>query len=263
MANKNDMSFLPEDYIEKRIEQRTNLLCLSLFVLVLAGVIGAYVVTSQHREEVRGEHAAISEEYQEAAKRIEQLEQLQAQKQRMMRKAQVTATLVEPVPRTFLLADLINRMPRTLSLLDMELASKVINKRKHKPGASALANRKKTDLTGEHRPDTDDLAVPEYLVSMSLVGVAPTDVVIAQYLASLQQSPLLSDVNLVYTEEAKIAEAAMRKFRIEMTLDATADVRGIDPLEIPRELERDPLDESGGVPSIEDLSVESISEVED
>ena len=34
------MSFLPEDYVERRIEQRTNIICLSLFAIVLIAVVG-------------------------------------------------------------------------------------------------------------------------------------------------------------------------------------------------------------------------------
>ena len=33
------MSFLPEDYLEKRIELRANMICLSLFAVVLVAII--------------------------------------------------------------------------------------------------------------------------------------------------------------------------------------------------------------------------------
>ncbi|MDH3583566.1 MAG: hypothetical protein OER86_05060, partial [Phycisphaerae bacterium] len=139
--NNNDMSFLPEDYVEKQIEQRTNLICISLFAVVLIGIIGAYVVTTRHRAEVRQERTKVNNAYADAARRLEQLEELQQSKQQMMRKAQLTATLLEPVPRSFLLADLINRMPSTLSVLEFGLKTKTERRRARvKLNKTALAN---------------------------------------------------------------------------------------------------------------------------
>ena len=34
-----NMSFLPDDYVEQRIERRTNVICLLLFVVVAAGIL--------------------------------------------------------------------------------------------------------------------------------------------------------------------------------------------------------------------------------
>ena len=53
-----------------------------------------------------------------AAQRIEQFNQLQGQKEKMLRKAKVTSVLIERIPRSVILAELINHMPGTLSLLE-------------------------------------------------------------------------------------------------------------------------------------------------
>ncbi|MBI1369397.1 MAG: hypothetical protein GC162_12180 [Planctomycetes bacterium] len=246
---RNDkLSFLPEDYVERRIERRTNIICLSLFAVVLAGVVGAYLVTNRHRADVRKQREVINASYTDAAKRLEQLDELHQRKEQMLRKAQITSMLIEPVPRTFLLADLINRMPKSLSLFDLQMASKVVKPVSPVATKSALSQRHKGGLGGynSNAPDKDkdkkdEEPVPEYIVNVTISGVAPTDVQVAQYLASLQQSALMSDVNLVYSEEIKIDEASMRKFRIDMTLNQHADVRSIDPIEIPRELQKNPM----------------------
>lgn len=250
MKDQNEkMSFLPEDYVERRIERRTNLICLTLFAVVLGGVIAAYFVTNRHREEVRAERRAVNVAYTEAAKRLEQLDQLQKRKQQMLRKAQITSMLIEPVPRTFLLADLINRMPKTLSLIDLKLTSKVVTPMVHVDRhRSALINKTAED---EKKKDADEDPVPKYRVSLSIIGVAPTDVQVAQYMASLSHSPLMSDINLVFSEETQIENTPMRRFRIEAVLNPNADVRSLKPGAIPQELKKNPMHEqSPPLPSV-------------
>lgn len=242
MSKNKDLSFLPADYVERRIEQRTNIICLTLFGVVIAGVIGAKMVSLRHANEVKRQRAEINAEFAEAARRIEQLNELQRRKDEMLRKAQVTGRLLEPMPRTFLLADLINRMPPTLSLFELELDSKVdrttlpvINKSK-----AAMKNKgKNADKTPEPDP------VPQYVVTLKLVGVAPTDVQVAQYMSALSRSEVLSDVNLRFSEESKIEDSVMRKFHIDMTLNTDADVRQIEPLLADRKLRMNPLDDPG------------------
>lgn len=243
MSKNKDLSFLPTDYVERRIEQRTNLICLTLFGVVIAGVIGAKVVSLRHANEVKQQRAEINAEFADAAARIEKLNTLQRSKDQMLRKAQVTGRLLEPMPRTFLLADLINRMPPTLSLFELELESKVDK------SVLPVINRSKAAMKNKGKSKTDKAAepepVPQYIVTLKLVGVAPTDVQVAQYMSALSRSELLSDVNLRFSEESKIEDSTMRKFHIDMTLNTDADVRQIQPLLADRELRMNPLDEPG------------------
>lgn len=235
----NDLSFLPEDYVERRKEQRTNLICLSLFGVVLIGVAAAYLVTTRNRSEIRGLREQVNASYAEAGRRIEQLEKLQQQKQQMLRKAQVTATLVEKVPRTFLLADLINRMPQQLSLLEAKMTSTLakspIISVVVDPKKSAMANAAKGKKSEEEPPP------PKHVVTLTLLGVAPTDVQVAQYMSSLSRSALFSDVSLIYSEETKIDQTSMRKFRVEMTVADQADIRTIEPVIAEQRPSRNPL----------------------
>jgi len=245
MAN-DKMSFLPEDYIERRVEMRTNVICLSLFGVVLAAVLGAYFVTSSQRSEVLDRQQEINAAFTEAAQRIAQLDELQQQKVALMRKARVTATLIEPVPRSNLLAELINRMPASLSLNEFEMTSKEIAIApvtvavKPKGSAMSAANKANEDA-GPAIPD-----VPRFHVELSLVGTAPTDIQVAQYMASLARCPLLAEVDLVYSEETRIEDASFRKFKIDMVLNPDADVRQIEPLIVDRN-QRNPMAGSAAV----------------
>ena len=85
------MSFLPEDYLEKKLQRRTNFICFGLFCIVITAVVAAYVVTDKQRADVQADLERVNTEFADAAKRLDQLDQLQQRKARMIRKAKVTA----------------------------------------------------------------------------------------------------------------------------------------------------------------------------
>ncbi len=242
MAMNDNMSFLPEDYIEKRIEKRTMIICMSLFVVVFVGVIGAYFMSVQERDEVTVERGHVNKAFADAATALKDLETLQQEKMKMLEKASVTSTLIEPVPRTFLFADLINRMPKTLSLLEFAMETKVERRR-------VVVNKKKAAIKNKAnaaKATPKTMTVPKSTVKIELTGVAPSDKEVAAYIARLSQSKLLREVSLVFSEESKIQDRVMRKFRVAMMLDSVADVRDLEVMTKPRLKRRNPLRVRGG-----------------
>ncbi|MHC4218867.1 MAG: PilN domain-containing protein [Planctomycetota bacterium] len=227
-------SFLPEDYLDQKAERRTNMISLSLFGIVMVSVFAAFLVTNRQWSQVKSARASINEQYEQAATQIETLNELEQQKNQMLSKARLAAALVERVPRSILLAELINRMPNRLGLLEFELKSQKI-----KPAREAPARRASTGRLGPKRAmtraeaanlqDEKKVEPPRYQVSLTLVGVAPTDVEVSQYISELNSYPLLRDVNLEYSEERKFEGDKMRQFEIKMTLNPNADVRDAAP----------------------------------
>ena len=66
----NNASFLPEDYLDQKAEQRTNLISLVLFAVVMLGVFLAFLFTNEKRSEVKQDQEVINARYQEAAEQI-------------------------------------------------------------------------------------------------------------------------------------------------------------------------------------------------
>lgn len=234
-------SFLPEDYLARKSERRTNIISLSLFGVVMVSVVGAFFVTNRSARVAMEQQASINAQYQQAAVQIEELTQLEEQKSEMLNKAELAAALVERVPRSILLADLINRMPDRLSLLDFELKSeKVKPPVKGAPPKSDSSGRLKTGTPeraktkAEASDEPTKIEPPRYKVLISMTGVAPTDLEVSKYMAELNAYSLLRDVSLEYSEQKDIEGRSLRQFKINMTLDPAGDVRRIDPLTVPR-----------------------------
>lgn len=240
-----DSTFLPEDYVERKAERRTNLISVTLFVIVTMGVIAAFFVTNRQWNDVKTYQQAINVRYTQAAKDIEQLKVLEEQKTDLLQKAELTTALIEKVPRSILFSELINRMPKNrIVLLEFELESKRLDKpivtrpnlkssssSKKKSSKSKSLADKATKEAAEAQPT---VRAPRFETEIAIVGVAPRHRDIAHYVAALQQCELIESVELKYSEATTIKEREMNKFRIEAKLRGDADARRIDPLETPR-----------------------------
>ncbi len=236
-------SFLPEDYLEERAERRTNLISLVLFGVVMIAVFAAFLVTNREWTQVRAAQEAINSQYQLAARRIDELTELEQQREQMLNKAELAAALVERVPRSILLAELINRMPPRLSLLEFELKSEKIRAprqvaRNRRVGRHSAPKRAPT--REQVSKEQKKIEPPRQIVTISMVGVAPTDLEVSRFMSALTSYSLLSDVTLDYSEEREMDGRMMRQFSIKMKLDSKADVRRVETLSDPQDL-KDPM----------------------
>ncbi|MBX3359282.1 MAG: PilN domain-containing protein [Phycisphaeraceae bacterium] len=232
-------SFLPEEFVRRKRERRSNFIALVLFCIVMFGVVAAFFVTHRQWNSVKSLQQDINAQYTAEGRKIDQLKVLEAQKQEMLEKADITAALLERVPRSILMAEIINRMPEQLTLTDLKLMGKRLKeapamdtkeklKQAAKPKSLAGAAAK------DKEPERPKPTAPKFDFTIELVGLAAADDKVADYQASLKQCPLLDGVDLVYTGAVKVDDVERRKFRIEARIKATADARNIQPLQVPR-----------------------------
>jgi Tfp pilus assembly protein PilN len=223
MAAPNQLSFLPDDYLERKQRRRTNAICATLFVVVVGSVFAAWWFTRRSLGGLEIQYTAIEAQYTEAAKRIEQVRQMQEKQRTMASQAELTASLLERVPRSHLLAEITNAMPSGLSLLEFDLASRVkitpvkpvTNSGPVNAADAAKAKQEQARRAQEPR---------KYDVTMKLTGVAQTDVQVAAFINKLGQSKLFKDVNLSVSEEHELESRKVRRFAMELTLDPEARV---------------------------------------
>lgn len=235
-------SFLPDDYLAEKAERRTNIISLTLFGVVMIAVIGAFFVTNRQAAQLKGLQESINSQYQQAGVQIQELTELEKQREEMLNKAELAAALVERVPRSILMAELINRMPERLALLEFDMKSEKVKAPAAQPQQQkdangrlvAAAKPERAKTTQEMNNETKKVDPPRYDVSITMVGVAPTDLELSKFMNALNNYPLLKGVSLEYSEQKEIQGRMMRQFKIAMILNQTADVRRIDPLIVPR-----------------------------
>lgn len=234
-------SFLPEDYLQKKAERRAIAISLFLFLVVVVGIVGAFFVTYRQWTMVKATQEQVNKDFAAETKKIEQLKQLEAQRDELKEKADITLALVERVPRSILLAELINRMPEQLTMTEMEIKSKRIQEQKAAPKPSGLAGPKTlAEVKASQKAEAAKPAAPaiptpprfEFRVELS--GLAGSDDDVADYYQRLVQCPLLDRVDMIFSSDTKVDDVQMRKFKIEATIKAAADARAIEPLHVPR-----------------------------
>jgi Tfp pilus assembly protein PilN len=235
MRSPQELSFLPDDYLERKAQRRANALCAVLFILTMGGIGAAFTMSEKATKKVDTEYSKIDQEYLGEAKRIEQVRQMEEKQKRMKQQADLTASLLEKVPRSFVLAELTNALPQGVFLLDFTLESKGKKSAATADQAGAgpqLTEYEKKKLAREAAkrgtPTTPVGPQPKiYDVYLKVSGIADTDVQVAQYLSRLSRSKLLKDVNLLVSEEHKDKDetSKMRKFQIEMMIDPEAEVQ--------------------------------------
>jgi Tfp pilus assembly protein PilN len=231
MSSPNELSFLPDDYLERKAQRRTNAICAGLFLVTLMAIGSTFHFSERSNRDVDKTYDAKLKEFTAEAKRIQQAEQMQEKQRTMARQAELAASLLEKVPRSFILAEITNAMPPGVSLMDFILESK---KRVTAPGPMVGAStfEKKQASEAQKKAAADAVAANKqmaemkiYDVGMKLTGIAPTDVQVAQFIRKLNGSKLLKDVNMVITDEFIQDGEPMRKFVVECTLDPTAEVQ--------------------------------------
>ena len=220
MANIN---FVPDDYVQGNESRRTNLVFLVLLAVVMTALGGSFVAIKIRQRACSTNERLANARMAEAQEVIEQFEQLQDKRREMMKTALTTAELLEPVPRSVLLASLTNNLPPGVSLLKLDLIQKQ-SKREGKATATskyqAAQARKKTSQTQAPADQMQHSENPEKLLEthISIGGTAPSDLQVAAYIERLSDASLLDNVALVESAECKIEDNTFRQFKLTATL---------------------------------------------
>ncbi|MEN0019400.1 MAG: PilN domain-containing protein [Planctomycetota bacterium] len=227
-------SFLPSDYVEQKTEAKFFVVVFFLFVVVMVGVLGAFMVTSRAWKDVKAEQVAINQVFETESAKLEQLKQLQNQRGEMIETARITAALLEPVPRSLLVAELVRRLPEGAMLAEVQLDSERL--RPSPPPAEADKKKKTGSLTDKQgEPEKPKVEPPRFTHSLQIDGLAVDNTLVADYLLALQGSSLLSNVELVFIKQERAQGEELRKFQIDAMLNTAVDpetVEGVQPFEI-------------------------------
>ncbi|MFW6155330.1 MAG: PilN domain-containing protein [Planctomycetota bacterium] len=222
------INLLPQDYQQQRSRRRTDILCAVLFVLVMIGVGAAAVHSAGTATSIRKAREEINEDYRAAAESIRQIQQLESVKQDVIDRANMAASLLERVPRSYLLACLTNALPDGASMTEVSLETSTIRRAapKEKPKTKfqvRQANR------SDHQEDRPRPTQPILEVSLLVTGLAETDEQVAQFISTVQSDTLFGSVELVFSEQVPDEAEVLRRFQVTMVLDRDAEVPAAEP----------------------------------
>jgi hypothetical protein len=212
-----NINFVPDDYIQNNESRRTNLMYLILLVVVMMSLGGSFVTIKIRQRACAAKEKLVNSRMSKMQEAIKQFDELQVKKRAMMKTALTTAELLEPVPRSILLAALTNNLPQGVSLLNLSLVQK---EPKKKPGHQTATISKYQASQVEKKVAQEKLS-PEQLLEtlIEIQGMAPSDLQVASYIERLSNSSLLDNVALVESKELKIDDSTFRQFKLTAMLE--------------------------------------------
>ena len=210
-----NINFVPDDYIQSSESHRANLMYLVLFAVVMAALGGSFMTIKIRQRGLDTKERLVNTELAHAQKAVEQFEELQTKRKVMMRTALTTAELLEPVPRSVLLASLTNNLPAGVSLLKLKLVQKEPKKTSRVPAANKYQKAQADKAAAAQTPVSREKLLETHI---DIEGIAPSDRQVATYIESLSSSSLLNNVALVESKEHKVEDTAYRRFKLTAML---------------------------------------------
>jgi Tfp pilus assembly protein PilN len=219
-------SFLPADYIQRKSELRNNIIILTLFAVVMAGLYVGFMMNQRRKIGLGREYRDVLAQCEAESKKIEQLAKLQEARAAMMEKAEITAALLEKVPRWTVLGEVRYRLPGSGRLEQVEMKGTRTTPTAMAAQVAAPKVKSLTDDVANKQKDAKPkLVAPNFNYDFTITGTTRENNDVADYLATLKQSPVFRDVQLNYIKEAKDGEELVRKFEIAARLRADVDKR--------------------------------------
>ncbi len=212
-----NINFVPDDYVQSNESRRANLMCLVLFSVVMAALGGSFVMIKIRQKACSAEETLVNAKMARMQESIQKFEELQAKRKEMMKTALTTAELLEPVPRSVLLASLTNNLPPGVSLVKLSMIQKEPSNsgggRRSRAVNKYQAAAKGGDRAGNHLSPEQNLET-----RMEIEGMAPSDLEVAEYIERLGNSMLLANVALVESVEKKVEDTSFRHFKLTAML---------------------------------------------
>jgi len=218
-----NINFVPDDYAQSNESRRTNFIYLALFLVLMIALGVSFVSIKIRQRACYTSEEAINSRMTEVKEAINQFEELQARKREMMKTAITTMELIEPVPRSILLASLTNNLPQGVSLSEVDMIQKQMKQDRTVATTSKFQSAQGQNANGSQqngRSKNKASENPEKLLEthIDIGGLAPSDLQVASYIEQLSNSSLLDNVALVESKEFKIEDNTLRQFKLSAML---------------------------------------------
>ncbi len=218
------LNFVPDDYVRSNESRRTNLMYLVLLAVVMTALGSSFAAIKMRQRAWYADETRVNARMAKMQETIRQVEELQDKRSAMMKTALTTAELLEPVPRSVLLASLTNNLPSGVSLSELKLVQKQPKRVNRTVTTSKYQDAKAQKNTSQSQASAQATKAqeenPERLLEthIDIEGMAPSDLEVAHYIERLSNSSLLDSVALVESKEHAVEEGTFRQFKLTAML---------------------------------------------
>jgi Tfp pilus assembly protein PilN len=213
------IDFVPDEYIQRKESRRANYFYFAILALIVFAIGGSYSLIKIRQHAIAREAKAVDAKMITVQLAVKQLEQIQSRKQEMMKTALLTAELIEPVPRSLIVAQLTNALPDNVSLIKVEIEKKT---------ATSGQSSNKYDAVKAAQKNTGQNLVTELVIS----GLAENDIGVADFIAGLSMSEMLENVCLVQSKNKEKSAVSHKEFKLtaQVRRDFTGNLDNVETI---------------------------------
>jgi len=229
-----NINFIPDDYIQSGQFRRTNLIYIILFTVVMAAIVGVFVTIEARKRVLTNQERVVDAEIARKKDDIKKLQELQSKRNTIWNSALTTAELLEPVPRSVLLALLTNDLPDGTSFLKLELVQQIAKNGSKGVNHSKISHYQKVKNARKKSNDVRASTEKRLETHIEIEGIAPSDLQVAAYIEKLGNSRLIAEVALVESKECKLGSVlgdksdksgrTLRRFRLTAKVNKDMEV---------------------------------------
>ena len=222
-----EVDFLPDSYHRNQRRREKKIWRCSLAVMFLALIVLG--TTGQRREliHLQQNRCDLQKQVSDATAQLAKPDELRKEMAHLDAKADLVTHLRLRVPTTRILAAVANSLPRFVALTEYRSTRDTIDS---KSSSRPQPPKKKQDEanTPEKQPEQLDLEQTQENAQrtglfVSLVGIAPDDVAISRYLATLEATGIFDEVQLLYTDQHAHGDHRLRKFEVRLRVKKPLD----------------------------------------
>jgi Tfp pilus assembly protein PilN len=223
------LDFLPEDYADKKAKRRADVILLSLFGVTVVAIGTTWHLCETELAEAEAEFAAVDARHAEAARRIEQVRQMRERQKSVRDRMELSASLLERMPRSNLLAEITNTLPHGVVLSKAQLEAKKV---KAPPPPKAAKKTKKRKEAAPERPQP-----LKFDTTLAIEGTSLTEGQVSDYMDALKRGQYFKSVDIMWVRRMSNrgngdGPADLSRFLIALKLDPAAEPRP-NPLDAP------------------------------
>lgn len=201
-----DVNFLPDWYADAQRHARARKGLMVLAGLVVVGMIYGLGMVHHHVKDLRTYHAALQERAHATESTVTELAKLQADRESLSRQVELHRKLQLPINYSQVAGTLARLTPEQVALISLSIETKHVTR---KVDRTKVAEAREV---GAPKPKP----VIDSYIELSLVGMATTDVIIANYVGALATSGLFDEVKMVRSRMSGDGPANTREFEIDM-----------------------------------------------
>jgi hypothetical protein len=224
-----NVNFIPDDYIQNNESKRTNLICIGLLAIIILAIAGAFGAIKMRQHTLDSRESALDADMIKKKEQIKTVEQIQKRRNAMWATAVTTVDLIEPFPKSILLALLTNNLPKDVSFLRIGLIQKEqAAAAQAKPAADKFQAMQDKEKTAAEQKVSKEKLLASYI---EIEGIAPSDIEVASYIEKLSGSFLLKNVALIESvqmpkPEAKkeVTDEKVRRFKLSAMINREAAI---------------------------------------